>query len=332
MQTRQWIRRLAWFAVLLVLVMPLSARPQGDDQKDKETQQNGSSPVTRLEVRIVTHREHGAGTDNTVYFDIGPLAWKLNKRFHNDFESGADDTYELSVPNDFTLNEILWLRLHKKGFACFIGTSDGLMGAWHPKSVTLIVNGSEWEPVLVGDPLNSSCWYWRSPRLDRSGLDLFARSLRMRPNAKLGLFSRLSGFITIVFKKNGISPWLSDPAVKECKRNSQSVQPIVPTLVCATGEVVRKAHSTDGLETMDMKVAMIEACAEDINNCPGVVRIDPAHGFKLPRYLRIENRHAHNRVDVQTVARICGTLRWDTDNEGWWEIHPRNAKDLPPKS
>jgi hypothetical protein len=329
MRTEHWVKRLPWFAVLLLLVIPSCAQAQLDDRKTEETKQNGSSPVNSLKVRIVTHRERGAGTDNTVYFDIGPLAWKLNKRFHNDFESGSDDTYELAVPHDFTQDDILWLRLHKKGFACFIGTSDGLTGAWHPESVTLIVNGTESEPVLVDDPLNSSCWYWRTPRSYRSGLDLFADSLRARPNAKLGFFSKLSGFITILFKKNGISPWLSNPAVKECKRAGQ---PPVPALVCATGEVLRKAHSTDGLETIDMTVVKIESCTGKIDNCAETVFVDAAHGFKLLRYIRVENRHAHNRVDVKKVVRICGTLRWDTDNEGWWEIHPRNAKDLPPKS
>lgn len=293
------------------------------------TQESSSAPINSLKVRIVTHRERGAGTDNTVYFDIGPLAWKLNKRFHNDFESGTDDIYQLTVPDGFTQDDILWLRLHKKGFACFIGTSDGLTGAWHPKSVTLIVNGTETETVQVDDPLNSSCWYWRTSRSNRSGFDLFARSLHMRSNAKLGFFSKLSGFITIVFKTNGISPWLSDPAIKECQ---PSDQPIVPPLVCATGEVLRKAHSTDGLETIDMNVIKIESCAGDIDNCPEMVLVDAAHGFTLPRYIRVENRHARNLVSVRKVARICGDLRWDTDNEGWWEIHPRDANDLVPKS
>lgn len=328
-----------WTVLLVVLVLSSTAEAQVQSQSAMSptttehsispTREGGSVKVNSLKVRIVTHRERGAGTDNTVYFDIGPLAWKLNKRFHNDFESGSDDTYELAVLDGLTQDDILWLRLHKKGFAHFVGTSDGLTGAWHPKTVTLIINGTESEPVVVDEPLNSSCWYWRSARSDRSSLDLFARSLRARPNAKLGFFSRLTGFITIVFKKNGISPWFSNPAVKECKRSGQSAQPAVPSLICATGEILTKAHSTDGLETIDMQVAKIEACTRDINSCPGVVIVDPAHGFKLPRYIRVENRHAHNRVNVRTVARICGTPRWDTDNEGWWEIHPRDAKDLP---
>jgi PLAT/LH2 domain-containing protein len=308
------MHNLAYWVVLFVLLVSSFATAQ--------------VKVNSLKVRIVTHRERGAGTDNAVYFDIGPLAWKLNKRFHNDFESGSDDTYELTVPDDFTEDDILWLRLHKKGFAHFIGTRDGLTGAWHPKTVTLIINGTESKPVVVDDPLNSSCWYWRSPRSDRSGLDLFARSLRAIPNEKLRLFSKLSGFVTTVFKKNGISPWLPNPAVKECNHSGQST---VPALVCATGEVLRKAHSTDGFETIDMNVAKVEACSGDIDNCPEVVWVDPVHGFKLRRYIRVENRHAHNRVNVGKVTRICGTLRWDTDNEGWWEIHPRNANDLPPK-
>jgi len=50
---------------------------------------------------------------------------------------------------------------------------------------------------------------------------------------------------------------------------------------------------------------------------------------KRERYLRVEYEHKGNLVPGNdTKVRICGDLRWDTDREGWWEIHPRTKEDM----
>ena len=298
------------------------------------TQSGFKSPakVTSLKVKIVTRRNRGAGTDNAVYFDIGPLGWKLNTSLHNDFEAGSDYSFPLKFPEGLTTADILWLRFHKKGIAGVTGTKDGFDGAWHPKSITLIVNGAEYKTLPIDQPLNSRCWYWRSQYPDDSDLELFAHSLRMLPNKGLNFLDKTAGILTTnLFKRRGISGWLSNPAERECTGSShenaryRALQPM-----CVTGEVIAKARSTDGLETVDLSVAKLESCPTDNRKCLQTVDLDVAHGFELARYLRVENRQAHNRVHLGNIVRICGKVRWDTDKEGWWEVHPRTSQDVQP--
>src|SRR5262245_2086989 len=251
------IARLSWGALLLVLTLSSPANLPAQQNPNlvlswtpSQQQSVNVAKITSLKVRIITDRRRGAGTDNAVYFDVGPLAWKLNKSFHNDFESGSDDTYELKeVPTNFTINDILWLRLHKKGLLGVTGTKDGFDGAWHPKTLVLIVNGVEFRRAEVDTPLNSTCWYWRSPEADTSDLNLFARSLRMIPNKKLNFLDKFSGFLTTpLFKRNGISGWIPDPSGKQCGLSPANSQPAFPSSLCVTGEVLQKATSTDGLQ------------------------------------------------------------------------------------
>src|SRR5438874_2590308 len=86
--------------------------------------------IKSLAVRIETANIRGAGTDNAVYFDIGPLAWKLDLPHHNDFERGSNEIYELiragvdlqtNQPVNLKRSDILWRRLQKKGIAGVTG-------------------------------------------------------------------------------------------------------------------------------------------------------------------------------------------------------------------
>jgi hypothetical protein len=282
---------------------------------------------------VATSDIRGSGTDNAVYFDVGPWAWKLNKPFHNDFERGRTDRFSLKVPAGFALRDILWLRLHKKGLLGVTGTRDGFTGAWHPKSITLLVNGTVYASSEVSTPLNSHYWFWTN----LSGLDRyaepasFARSLRLKPNEKLSWIARATGFVTTpLFKKRGISGWLKCPeeqedlsSVKSCSR--------VPPRVCATGKVFRSpAISNDGFATIDLSLTVLEFCSEP-ESCSKRVELNDPRDPIGRRYLRVEYRHRKNRVPKKDEqVRICGRLLWDTDREGWWEIHPRDPNDVQP--
>ena len=298
--------------------------------------------IRNLSVSITTNKSRGAGTDNAVYFDVGPLSWKLGKPHHNDFERGSTDTYELirdglilNVNNSaritITTTDILWWRLHKKGLAGVTGLGDGFDGAWRPSIISLIINGVESPLVTIDEPLTSRCWFWRSKDPDDSDLRTFARSLRLVPNKSLNSLDKASGILTTnLFKKRGISGWLSDPVNKECTGKPPYNPPStkLPPL-CVTGSVLSHATSSDGLETIDLRVALIQAADADTKWQPSEIRLDNASGFDQPRYLRVESPYAHHRVHKEQTVRICGELRWDTDREGWWEIHPRNSADLP---
>ncbi len=327
----RWQRTYSVFALSALLLLCFSSsRAQAQDARGPNNLE-GTTRIKTLSLRVVTHRERGSGTDNAVYFDIGPYSWKLNKPRHNDFEAGSDFTYSLKPPKNLTVNDILWLRLHKKGLFGVTGTGDGLTGAWHPASLTLIVNGNEFRTVLVDGSLNSCCWYWRSLLTSDRDLALFARSLRIKHNRELHFIDKVSGWLTTnLFKKRGISGWLDEPVKKEC-RGSSKITLSLPTSVCVIGNVTAIGYSTDGLETIDIKVAQVQNCPGN-NSCSDTQIIDAEHGFTRNRYIRIENGKKRTRLALGTTTRICGRVQWDTDREGWWEIQPRTIKDLPPVS
>lgn len=292
----------------------------------------GQVVIQKLEVRITTGKERGAGTDDAVYFDIGPLGWKLGKAFHNDFERGSTFTYELKIPDGvhLTTEDILWYRLHKKGIFGYTGFGDGVDGAWHPESISLIVNDHDYKTLNVKSPLNAKCWYWRSSDPDDADLDVLAHSLRLVRNRSLNFLDKAIGIITTnAFKRRGISGWLSNPKKKECDSfGNQTIAGDAMQPICVTGQVVQKGKSTDGLETIDLKVSEIESCALGITACAQHLPLDKDHGFAQARYVRVENKRTHDLVHKGQAARICGNVLWDTDYGGWWEIHPRDSKDL----
>ena len=294
--------------------------------------QDDKTVINRLEVRIKTRRNRGAGTDNAVYFDIGPIGWKLGKAFHNDFEKGASDTYELKIPAGvkLTTGDIQWSRLHKKGLFGYTGLKDGFDGAWYPESITLVVNDRDYKPLSVTTPLNSRCWYWRSLDPDDADLRSFAQSLRMVRNRPLNVLDKASGLLTTnAFKRRGVSGWLSNPRKRQCTDSgNENLHARELSPMCVTGWVVGKGKSTDGLETIDLKVSEVESCAGGITACSERLPIDKDHGFDQARYIRVENKRTHDLVHKTKAARICGKVLWDTDYEGWWEIHPRDSRDL----
>lgn len=273
--------------------------------------------ITDLRVRIVTSNIFRAGTDNDVYFDIGPLGWKLDRSGHNDFEKGADDTYALDLHGlELTTDDIVWLRIQKKGVGGVLGTGDGLDGEWHPQSIQLIVNGTKYASFIIDQWINSSNWYWMHVlRPSDTAEEQFARSLRMIPNNELSGFDESVAFLTTPFKILGISGWLGTG---------------LPN-ICAIGKVIREpGRSTDGLATIDLMLKTVQFDDR-------IYILDGNHEIKHTRYLRVEYQFrapapiASNENDVPQNGehvRICGVVQWDTDQEGWYEIHPRGRDDV----
>ena len=225
---------------------------------------------------------------------------------------------------DETQKAIVWLRLHKKGLFGVTGTRDGFTGAWHPERIALLVNGVECANEEVTSPLNSRYWFWRkansfSPYRDPAS---FVRSLRLKPNDALRWPDKVTGFFTTsLFKRRGISGWLECP---EEKQNGAPNKPCmaVPRRVCATGEVFRPtAVSTDGLATIDLKLHSLEFCSDDASGQQNV-DLQATQNSARPSYLRIEYEFKKENFPKKGQRlRVCGRLRWDTDREGWWEIH-----------
>lgn len=143
--------------------------------------------INRLAIRVLTGQDLGAATDDEVYFDIGPLGWKLDKANYKDFRRYGDDTYDLPIPDGVQLNtdDITRLRLQKKGIGGWLGAVDGAGGEWECESIHLIVNGKDLRPILVNKwfkaPSSSQQWSLGiHPK--RSAAETFVRTLRMTPN------------------------------------------------------------------------------------------------------------------------------------------------------
>jgi hypothetical protein len=276
-----------------------------------------SIPIRSLAVRIITSTEALAGTDNDVYFDVGPLSWSLDKPGYNDFERGADDTYELNLPAlPLSTDDLIWLRLQKKGIGGFTGMPDGIDGAWKLAQVHLIVNDQELIRAAVDHWLDQDHPVWVFHlRPEFTAEERFAHSLRMIPNAPISGFDESVAVLTTnLFKLQGISGWIGTSL----------------PITCAMGTVIREpAQSTDGLATIDLQLESLQVGDRQFV-------LDAGHGFAQPRFLRVEyayggfpplfsgNPLPHNGQRV----RICGEVKWDSDHEGWNEIHPRSVDDV----
>ena len=274
--------------------------------------------ICRLVVRITTSKVRGAGTDNAVYFDIGPLSWRLTNPKHNDFERGHVDEFDLRPPDNVRLSpdDILWLRLHKKGLFGFTGTTDGLNGAWRPEQIALVVDGVAKQPVTIEEPLNSSCWFWRQAmamdvQQSYSNATNFARTLRMKPNGELKPFSRFIGFATTSLgKKMGVSGWLSCPDSREClKGTRRNTCAESPKSVCVTGSVCASATSTDGLASIDLAVSKIEFCRE-VHGCADPAAATKNLGHALQGQARLDTGDWRRSRNEQASASIHWKQSW----------------------
>jgi hypothetical protein len=329
----------AGLAILLSLTISASSshvRAQQPAENEKQRCIPDETHFCKLTVKITTEKSRGAGTDNAVYFDIGPLSWRLNTSRHNDFEAGSVEVFQLRTPDGTPVSKksILWLRLHKKGVGDYTGTHDGLSGAWHPTRIEVDLDGSSYAAANVRTHLNSKWWFWRGPPPNGSVVNpyssaaSFFRSLRVQKNKELRPIDKVTAFLTTpLFKKNGLSGWLKCMETREGSHSLGTICGSIPERVCATGTVYYKpVKSLDGLATIDLNVDEITFCRE--GNCTDTaLRKDIDQ--ERSRYLRVEYKHKGNVVPGKdTKVRICGELRWDTDREGWWEIHPRTREDV----
>jgi len=281
--------------------------------------------INDLAVRIETSDIFRAGTDNDVYFDIGPLGWLLDLFGHNNFERGASDIYPLDLHGlALSTDEIVWLHLQKKGVGGVTGTSDLPDGGWHPQRIILMVNNAEFARVEIDRWIDEDNSSWMHVlRSGESPSELFARTLRMLPNNQLSQGDENVAFLSTPFKIMGISGWLGTG---------------LPTM-CATGTVVRTpAESTDGLATIDLALKTVQVGDQ-------VFILDGKSGIGLDRFLRIEFKFrapfpiASGQQFLPSngdAVRICGDVQVDSDQEGWYEIHPRGHDDVrigpPPTS
>ena len=89
--------------------------------------------IYRLEVRIETSNDIMSGTENQVWFDIGPIGWQLP----GDFPRGSDRTIDLPLEDHSTdplySDDIVQLRLEKKGMCGFTNAPDSPLDVMIPE-------------------------------------------------------------------------------------------------------------------------------------------------------------------------------------------------------
>lgn len=95
----------------------------------------GGGIVNTLRVEITTADVMWAGTDDDIIIYLGGRAWNLDNPWHNDFERGNTDTFNLDPGTSLYTSSITNVHIHK--------TPDGIAGGWKLKGVKIIVNGSQ---------------------------------------------------------------------------------------------------------------------------------------------------------------------------------------------
>jgi hypothetical protein len=261
----------------------------------------GPIPVTSLKVHIVTSTLSNAGTNSDVFFNVGPMSWKLDKDNYNDFERGDDDVYTLPLDPAWhlTTDDILWMRLQLEG-------ND----TWKPQTVELLVNDSVYSRAnILGVELDESHPYWVAsvPRTSAySREEQFIRSLRIHGPT----FNTTPGLST--------PPWVQD----------------LPD-ICAIGTVLLANDVTnpvDGYIPVILRVEGIRyGVQERITDHAQNYTLDAAHGINLTRYLdvRYTVQTDHDLRPGQRV-RICGDVRWVSHSSidaGDYVLIPRTQVD-----
>jgi hypothetical protein len=281
----------------------------------------GHTPVTSLSVRIKTANVADAGTDNKVYFSVGPLSWELTKS-GSQFERNADETYSLNVNqgNLFT-DDIVWLKLEKKGVGGVHGTSDGSGGEWEVAFVELIINGQ----IKIKRPVNRILSspqdpFWTSiVQLNKmlKPEDIVANTIRFIPNDKTVKGQSTACEVTANFKMKGISGWIPVNGV---------------SAACITGRVLWKPTlSSDAFATIDIQLEQITMNGRTFNFTnarPRFIRLE----YKVqntciqfvPSLDNLRDQLIQQKKLPNSQQRIttCGSLKWDTDDDGHFEIHP----------
>ena len=358
---------------LSVLPIPGSDQTRSPTNSTSLSPSNGQR-VFRLDVEIKTRDERGAAIgsfqllpgSNHVWLDLGFKAWDLttlpttsgigpfNKK-------GMVDRWEhLPLPEGetFTTDDIFELRLEKKGLGGFTHAWDGFSGGWKPESVALFVNGlpfGETFPVLPsGQKLDKNRPAWRHLFRAVSAEERFLLGLRVEPiPVESNWLGQLIAGITTEFKKLRVSGWQNGP-LEQYRADDQFTSdgdakndPLIER-VSAEGVLYKPPRSgTDGYVTLDLRLQTVTIF--NANGTKNEYAVNTEGGIPHRRYIRVEykwrkkgqpndRRYRTEKWSVGDRFYAEGGIRWDTDWNGFYEIHPdfgeaflRRLKSSSPK-
>lgn len=188
-------------------------------------------------------------------------------------------------------------------------------GQWKVQHVTLIVNGHNFADFEVGDTLKQRHSEWSHPVGSPSIEDQFVNGLRVNVNKASTVADERVARVTTLFKLSDISGWKDRPI----------------TWARAIG-VLRNPPSAgdDGFVSLDLELERIE-----VNSLAFI--LDEHSGIGHKRFIRVEykNRDGKGNVDARykgwspgTRFAIQGPVAWDTDRDGFYELHPDNSAQV----
>jgi PLAT/LH2 domain len=95
----------------------------------------GDGIVNKIKLEIRTADVAWAGTDDDVRVYMGGSSWYLDNPWHDDFERGQNDIFDLDPGTGLYRSAITNVQIHK--------SPDGFAGGWKLKGIKIIVNGSQ---------------------------------------------------------------------------------------------------------------------------------------------------------------------------------------------
>ncbi|MEM7156979.1 MAG: PLAT/LH2 domain-containing protein [Myxococcota bacterium] len=173
--------------------------------------------VTSLEVRLTTASDADSGTNDSVYFNVGTREWLLDRADHDDFQTGATDTYTLRALGSLRLSHIRQIALRKEG-------TDG----WKVQHIRVTANGSvlldeavgTWLDGGPGEELKHGKWWASRNYPSRAAAGTAVTQLRVTvetddvANAGTGDY---------LYFSNGINEWtLGDPSSNFARNTSNT--------------------------------------------------------------------------------------------------------------
>jgi hypothetical protein len=190
-------------------------------------------------------------------------------------------------------------------------------GQWKIDRVVLIVNGHDLVTFDVGDTLKQRHAEWSHTVRQMPAGEQFVNGLRVNVNKASTVADERLARVTTLFKLSDISGWKGAP-VSTARGVGSLVNPPSP--------------GDDGFVSLDLELELIET----MNN--GFV-LDGNSGIGHKRYIRVEykNRDASGNVDeryknwpVGTRLIVEAPVFWDTDRDGFYELHPDSPGQVDP--
>jgi hypothetical protein len=211
------------------------------------------------------------------------------------------------------MDELIEIRVEKKGLFGFTGAPDWFGGVWEPATVEMIADGCK-VSASFPETLKFSRRHpaWRVALKHLSPEEAVAEGLRIQPTRRTGGFGSSICFITTMFKRAGISGWQNGPLASDSQLSA-----------AITGRLVHQpSPGTDGFVSLDLLVNRVDFRDREF---------EPSNA-QAPRYVRAEYLHGKDhrfkKWHIGDTFRIEGPLKWDTDRNGFFEIHPTTATQV----